>query len=154
MILLFFFLMIRRPPRSTRTDTLFPYTTLFRSQALQGRAIVAELAQISNARPMISRRTAAGYGLGLAAAAAIVFFLAPLAYGMLIWMGWLGRYAGPLLSSRPSCLIPRFDGAILSLDWKEALWDKFVTGAPRPRQPSEPQNNDRTVPSRPEAETW
>src|SRR3546814_13827091 len=28
-----FFLMIRRPPRSTRTDTLFPYTTLFRSLA-------------------------------------------------------------------------------------------------------------------------
>src|SRR3546814_11392462 len=28
-----FFLMIRRPPRSTRTDTLFPYTTLFRSVA-------------------------------------------------------------------------------------------------------------------------
>src|SRR3546814_12857002 len=30
----FFFLMIRRPPRSTRTDTLFPYTTLFRSAGL------------------------------------------------------------------------------------------------------------------------
>src|SRR3546814_18058336 len=30
---IFFFLMIRRPPRSTRTDTLFPYTTLFRSGA-------------------------------------------------------------------------------------------------------------------------
>src|SRR3546814_19784748 len=29
-----FFLMIRRPPRSTRTDTLFPYTTLFRSPTL------------------------------------------------------------------------------------------------------------------------
>src|SRR3546814_300414 len=29
--MLFFFLMTRRPPRSTRTDTLFPYTTLFRS---------------------------------------------------------------------------------------------------------------------------
>src|SRR3546814_7920047 len=29
--------MIRRPPRSTRTDTLFPYTTLFRSIALEGR---------------------------------------------------------------------------------------------------------------------
>src|SRR3546814_16150750 len=28
----FFFLMIRRPPRSTRTDTLVPYTTLFRSR--------------------------------------------------------------------------------------------------------------------------
>src|SRR3546814_15316220 len=32
-IIYFFFLMIRRPPRSTRTDTLFPYTTLFRSDA-------------------------------------------------------------------------------------------------------------------------
>src|SRR3546814_2404806 len=31
MLTFFFFLMIRRPPRSTRTDTLFPYTTLFRS---------------------------------------------------------------------------------------------------------------------------
>src|SRR3546814_4641839 len=29
--------MIRRPPRSTRTDTLFPYTTLFRSQSLERR---------------------------------------------------------------------------------------------------------------------
>src|SRR3546814_2582199 len=31
----FFFLMIRRPPRSTRTDTLFPYTTLFRSDEVE-----------------------------------------------------------------------------------------------------------------------
>src|SRR3546814_15571280 len=45
--LVFFFLMIRRPPRSTRTDTLFPYTTLFRSvihiqaglQCLEGEAL-------------------------------------------------------------------------------------------------------------------
>src|SRR3546814_3518704 len=29
--------MIRRPPRSTRTDTLFPYTTLFRSQGVRWR---------------------------------------------------------------------------------------------------------------------
>src|SRR3546814_18606590 len=32
-----FFLMIRRPPRSTRTDTLFPYTTLFRSPRVTRR---------------------------------------------------------------------------------------------------------------------
>src|SRR3546814_9374396 len=32
--------MIRRPPRSTRTDTLFPYTTLFRSQGLLGRPAI------------------------------------------------------------------------------------------------------------------
>src|SRR3546814_19913073 len=35
---LLFFLMIRRPPRSTRTDTLFPYTTLFRSARKPGFA--------------------------------------------------------------------------------------------------------------------
>src|SRR3546814_17153320 len=52
--LFFFFLMIRRPPRSTRTDTLFPYTTLFRSglvlqlrQALGG--IEADLDRLSAA---------------------------------------------------------------------------------------------------------
>src|SRR3546814_19851884 len=33
------FLMIRRPPRSTRTDTLFPYTTLFRSRLMYSRRI-------------------------------------------------------------------------------------------------------------------
>src|SRR3546814_16378610 len=33
--------MIRRPPRSTRTDTLFPYTTLFRSFAAMGDAFGA-----------------------------------------------------------------------------------------------------------------
>src|SRR3546814_7100389 len=35
--------MIRRPPRSTRTDTLFPYTTLFRSSELE--ALEAEIAR-------------------------------------------------------------------------------------------------------------
>src|SRR3546814_3564029 len=35
--------MIRRPPRSTRTDTLFPYTTLFRSPVLRERPVVVHL---------------------------------------------------------------------------------------------------------------
>src|SRR3546814_14672512 len=39
----FFFLMIRRPPRSTRTDTLFPYTTLFRSRAPRRQRLVLAL---------------------------------------------------------------------------------------------------------------
>src|SRR3546814_3428224 len=34
--------MIRRPPRSTRTDTLFPYTTLFRSIAVEAVAVLAD----------------------------------------------------------------------------------------------------------------
>src|SRR3546814_1389125 len=38
-----FFLMIRRPPRSTRTDTLFPYTTLFRSVSRELQRKLGEL---------------------------------------------------------------------------------------------------------------
>src|SRR3546814_3046527 len=37
-----FFLMIRRPPRSTRTDTLFPYTTLFRSPRPRTSAVCGQ----------------------------------------------------------------------------------------------------------------
>src|SRR3546814_1936060 len=40
--------MIRRPPRSTRTDTLFPYTTLFRSQG-RSRAVHAMAARVAAA---------------------------------------------------------------------------------------------------------
>src|SRR3546814_19372096 len=39
---LVFVLMIRRPPRSTRTDTLFPYTTLFRARQLADRRDVEQ----------------------------------------------------------------------------------------------------------------
>jgi len=46
------------------------------------------------------------------------------------------------------CLIPRFDGAILSQECKEALWAKFAMEAPRPRTPSELQYNDRKLRSR------
>src|SRR3546814_6035806 len=43
--LFFFFLMIRRPPRSTRTDTLFPYTTLFRSPVQSDNSVAVRLAR-------------------------------------------------------------------------------------------------------------
>src|SRR3546814_20449018 len=36
--------MIRRPPRSTRTDTLFPYTTLFRSRPVSEVAVIPAFA--------------------------------------------------------------------------------------------------------------
>src|SRR3546814_1146093 len=39
----FFLLRIRRPPRSTRTDTRFPYTTLFRSGHVQAAAIARSI---------------------------------------------------------------------------------------------------------------
>src|SRR3546814_17854787 len=49
-VLCFFFLMIRRPPRSTRTDTLFPYTTLFRSTATDMDARFAALSDWTRER--------------------------------------------------------------------------------------------------------
>lgn len=62
---------------------------------------------------------------------------------------WLARPdQGRRAPAQPRCLIPRFDGAILSIEWKEALWDKFVTEAPRPRTPSEQQYSDRKLRSR------
>src|SRR3546814_4407769 len=48
--MMFVFLMIRRPPRSTRTDTLFPYTTLFRSRSQEVRAARAA-ADAADRRP-------------------------------------------------------------------------------------------------------
>src|SRR3546814_16491690 len=41
--------MLRRPPRSTRTDTLFPYTTLFRSQWYPNAVAPANFAQLASA---------------------------------------------------------------------------------------------------------
>src|SRR3546814_6115922 len=56
----FLFLMIRRPPRSTRTDTLFPYTTLCRSDALKSdiaHSILEQVAtQVMLPNPKGSRR--------------------------------------------------------------------------------------------------
>src|SRR3546814_8210664 len=43
--------MIRRPPRSTRTDTLFPYTTLFRSQSVPETRQLFPLADALEASP-------------------------------------------------------------------------------------------------------
>src|SRR3546814_16535657 len=64
----FLLLMIRRPPRSTRTDALFPYTTLFRSVSL-GQTVIK-----SNARKV--RRLADGKVIaGFAGATADAFTL-------------------------------------------------------------------------------
>src|SRR6184192_4839105 len=58
---LFFFLMIRRPPRSTRRLTLFPYTTLFRSHTPAGGGrIVESVAQIRLERVIADAEDARG----------------------------------------------------------------------------------------------
>src|SRR3546814_15081360 len=59
----FFFLMIRRPPRSTRTDTLFPYTTLFRSPLLVKFLFTSERLSIQ-VHPGDEAAQRAGYARG------------------------------------------------------------------------------------------
>src|SRR3546814_7850571 len=54
--------MIRRPPRSTRTDTLFPYTTVFRSRGWQCRTHVIEKADEVRVALRGKRRTAGASG--------------------------------------------------------------------------------------------
>src|SRR3546814_12963859 len=61
--------MIRRPPRSTRTDTLVPYTTLFRSGALRG---TLRLAGPRNAPDIEADLTGSGLEYGDYAAASLV----------------------------------------------------------------------------------
>src|SRR3546814_2050540 len=56
--------MIRRPPRSTRTDTLFPYTTLFRSPAQSSATACAGARKIKRARDDAGPSTRRGDGIG------------------------------------------------------------------------------------------
>src|SRR3546814_4037597 len=58
----FFFLMIRRPPRSTRTDTLFPYTTLFRSHFLSMAARVMRRILVDYSRNRNAAKRGGGVG--------------------------------------------------------------------------------------------
>src|SRR3546814_16246212 len=58
--------MIRRPPRSTRTDTLFPYTTLFRSSAFKQRRYADAIRMFSAALDLDPEYGIAFFNRGLA----------------------------------------------------------------------------------------
>src|SRR3546814_5274108 len=65
--------MIRRPPRSTRTDTLVPYTTLFRSDVCS-----------SDLRDLLAQETMAEAAIWMAAAAVLTLFITSMGT-LLIW---------------------------------------------------------------------
>src|SRR3546814_19954566 len=65
LLFVFFFLMIRRPPRSTRTDTLFPYTTPFLSKPrLRLRIFRLGLCELRREARQFLLRHRAGFGNG------------------------------------------------------------------------------------------
>src|SRR3546814_19225522 len=114
-----FFLMIRRPPRSTRTDTLFPYTTLFRSSGPRSRP-----------------REGSGTALSIAAKALqhALPYLLPLAGGelrsglggLLFGRGFGGRsfLGGLLFGSRPLDRrgFPASRGSVGRASWRDRVW--------------------------------
>src|SRR3546814_1155696 len=73
--LFFFFLYIRRPPSSTRTDTLFPYTTLFRSGAPTGRRETIVTSAVEARPQYLMRLPDPGWAHLLAAVFTAAFFL-------------------------------------------------------------------------------
>src|SRR3546814_11351245 len=74
-----FFLMIRPPPISTRTDTLFPYTPLFRSPAPGAGAVTTDFAELHDDLRAVARGL-----LGAVVADSAVD------WGLLARSGWLG----------------------------------------------------------------
>src|SRR3546814_17411258 len=68
-LLSFFFLMRRRPPKSTRTDTLFPYTTLCRSMIARGGPLESTMdrlcREVEGRLPGVRCSVAAQFEMGL-----------------------------------------------------------------------------------------
>src|SRR3546814_11650136 len=101
-----FFLMIRRPPRSTRTDTLFPYTTLFRSATQCGGVSMRLIVGLG-----LNKLAWAGFFMGLVFAAlpAGAVENAPVAQQLYqaaeVFSAQSGSKAAPAQSSaKPQCL--------------------------------------------------
>src|SRR3546814_11385875 len=85
--------MIRRPPRSTRTDTLFPYTTLFRSVQIESAPSL-----VAYAAPMVSEITGSAAGGNISVRAA--------SGGQIVALGqvYADASGGSLSSGLPSAL--------------------------------------------------
>src|SRR3546814_8349152 len=97
MLLVLFFLIIRRPPRSTRTDTLFPYTTLFRSAL-----------NVVNYTLLSYMPTYFAVNLGLTTEQALVVPIVGMLFMMLFlpFVGWLSDKVGRKRSEEHTSELP------------------------------------------------
>src|SRR3546814_16415574 len=87
--------MIRRPPRSTRTDTLFPYTTLFRSIGILSRTMQVSEYYVAGRRvPAVYNGMATGADwMSGASFVGMAGTLYALGYdGLAYVLGWTGGY--------------------------------------------------------------
>src|SRR3546814_17123548 len=93
--------MIRRPPRSTRTDTLFPYTTLFRSSLHSDYALRILMALSATGRQMSVDEIAGQYGISRNHLAKVAQRLQALGYVS----AQRGRGGGLTLAREPDAVI-------------------------------------------------
>src|SRR3546814_20595587 len=116
----FFFLMIRRPPRSTRTDTLFPYTTLFRSAFASGTLAFPELlhrAFIRSGSFPVAERTAS-----------LAIPLGPDTIWAVSTFGTTSPLAMRTLTFGPSALAPGCGlGKIAAQIGRGSVWERVVS---------------------------
>src|SRR3546814_2142850 len=82
--------MIRRPPRSTRTDTLFPYTTLFRSPCPKEKLIMAEQTELDLPSPAPQPAAEAKRAI-FAGFSSVQIVAGLLVIGVLIWGMWVTK---------------------------------------------------------------
>src|SRR3546814_685236 len=112
--------MIRRPPRSTRTDTLFPYTTLFRSYilVLPGFGIVSEII------PVFARKPIFGYPFMVFSGIAIGFM------GFGVWAHHMfASGLGPIsvAAFSISTMFIAVPTGVKILNWMATMWGGKLT---------------------------
>src|SRR3546814_19081487 len=114
--------MIRRPPRSTRTDTLFPYTTLFRSIVFEVRDHGIGLDREPARRPRRRQRHRLRREIG-AERAAVRTLIAELTFGAVLFglvLGHVRQARGDLLASWDAGLEPLLQSG--RVPGRERVW--------------------------------
>src|SRR3546814_18945758 len=122
--------MLRRPPRSTRTDTLFPYTTLFRSLKQPTRAVWAEIAWGLLPAPPLFGLATGGVSPAVPLAGAAVRFYRTLSLSQ-------GRSLCDLLSVALSLWLTPPD-VIRHIHFVEPVPSSPMESLPAPARPSAP----------------
>src|SRR3546814_6731003 len=122
--------MIRRPPSATRTDTLFPYTTLFRSQHTTAPIMIAAIAPIGESRPSNSTSTSE--------ANRIVAMVMP-ETGLLDEPTSPARYADTETNRKPATIMMIVIG-MLTIHWSTMAWYSRPSGTRSEEHKSELQS--------------
>src|SRR3546814_15083560 len=140
--------MIRRPPRSTRTDTLFPYTTLFRSRRYFSVGRAPACGRPPSAA-LLYRRAASILLIGTPAPAAYIRPSATLALASLVFAAYEYRAAAAVGPPSSPCAPSRkaWPRSLIAGAYQCAAppWHPLRSCALYPGHPSRPTNKNRST---------